>query len=77
MASPLHLVPPDQETKTGLLEELARATAQVEAGEVIGIVLVKIRGDHTFAVNKVGNIRRIEAAGFLAQAQYDLLSFVE
>lgn len=62
----------DERLCSEMADELDRAAAQARAGELCGVILVKIRADNQFAVSNHGIIRRTHAMGFLAQALHDL-----
>ena len=64
----------DEALQERLLAMLRKALALAENGEICAAVVVPIQPDMTFQVWREGNIRRLQTVGYLAQAQYDLLS---
>ena len=71
MPEPLKLIQSDPSAE--LVEALRAILAQAEAGEFSRIVVVKLRADHSFAVQCIGVGSDLVAAGALAFAQHDLM----
>ena len=65
----LHRTPPNQ----NLVYALRRLLAEAESGEFIGAMIVKIRDDRKFNIERIGTGSDLTMAGALAFAQHDLI----
>lgn len=63
----------DEALRTGLLDLLDRSRETVLAGETSGAVIVLIRPDGFFQLEKAGSPSRLMTVGYLMQAVHDLL----
>ena len=62
--------PPENQN---LIFALRRLLAEAEAGEFIGAMIVKIRDDRKFNIERIGHGSDLAMAGALAFAQHDLI----
>lgn len=73
MTDPIRIVPKAVVAQAELAAQLREVADQAERGEIAGIVIVKLRPDQCFAVNKFGDCSSLQLAGALAFAMHDLI----
>ena len=56
-----------------LITELKRLSDQAEAGEVMAMLIIKFRPDHSFGVCQPGKINSLELVGALTFAVHDAI----